>query len=111
METTQAIATPDPPGSPHIEVTPGVCGGSPRIAGTRVRVQDVVVWHERMNWSADEICTRHPQVTLADVYAALAYYHDHKSLIDQQMEAGRQKAEALQAAHPSKLPGKMPSGQ
>src|SRR5262245_13350205 len=111
METTHAIATPREPESSHIEVTPGICGGSPRIAGTRIRVQDVVVWHERLQWSADEICTRHPQVTLADVYAALAYYHDHRAQIDQQMEEGRRQAEALRAATPSKLPGKMPSGQ
>jgi len=33
--------------SKHIEVTPGVCGGRSRIAGHRIRVQDVVVWHEQ----------------------------------------------------------------
>ncbi|MEK7732296.1 MAG: DUF433 domain-containing protein, partial [Planctomycetota bacterium] len=30
----------------HIEATPGVCGGRPRIAGHRIRVQDIAVWHE-----------------------------------------------------------------
>ena len=29
----------------HIEMTPGVCGGRPRIAGHRIRVQDIVIWH------------------------------------------------------------------
>ncbi|HEX4652394.1 MAG TPA: DUF433 domain-containing protein, partial [Granulicella sp.] len=70
----------------HIELTPGTCGGKPRVAGSRIRVQDVVVWHERMGLSADEIVTRYPRLSLADVYAALAYYHDHREEIDSQME-------------------------
>jgi hypothetical protein len=31
----------------HIEATPGVLGGKPRIAGHRIRVMDIVVWHEK----------------------------------------------------------------
>ena len=42
----------------HIEATPGTCGGKPRIAGTRIRVQDVYVWHELQGLSADEIVDR-----------------------------------------------------
>jgi uncharacterized protein (DUF433 family) len=61
----------------HIEKTPGVCGGKPRVAGTRIRVQDIYVWHELRGQSPDEIVTRFPQLTLADVHAALAYYWDH----------------------------------
>lgn len=88
-----------------------MCGGKPRIAGTRICVQDVVVWHERLNWSADEICSRHPQVTLADVYAALAYYHDHRAVIDRHMEEGRKRVDELRAKHVSKLPGKLPTAE
>lgn len=66
----------------HIESTPGTCGGKPRIAGTRICVQDVVFWTEEGR-SPDEIVGSFPHVTLADVYAALAYYHDNRSLIDQ----------------------------
>lgn len=61
----------------HIETTPGVAGGKPRIAGHRITVQDIVVRHERMGRSADEICAEY-DLTLADVYAALAYYFDHR---------------------------------
>lgn len=69
----------------HIEITPGICGGKPRIAGHRIRVQDVVIWHERMGLSPDEIVSQYPGITLADVYAALAYYHDHLQEIRQQI--------------------------
>jgi uncharacterized protein (DUF433 family) len=65
----------------HIEITPGTCGGKPRIAGHRIRVQDIVVWTEE-GQSADEIVADFLQLGLADVYAALAYYHDHRVQID-----------------------------
>lgn len=67
--------------SQHIEITPGICGGKPRIAGHRIKVQDIVIWHERMGMSPDEIIYHHPSITLADVYAALTYYHDHQEEI------------------------------
>lgn len=111
MQTPTVKPLPNPPASSHIEVAAGVCGGRPCIRGTRIRVQDVVVWHERLNWSADEICSKHPQVTLADVYAALTYYHDHRAEIDRQMEEGRERVEQLRVQHPSKIPGKLATGQ
>jgi uncharacterized protein (DUF433 family) len=68
----------------HVEITPGVCGGRPRIAGHRIRVQDIVIWTEQ-GLSPDEIVDRFPQLSLADVHAALAYYHDHREDVDQQI--------------------------
>ncbi len=65
----------------HIETTPGVCGGRPRVANTRIRVQDIVVWTEEGS-SPDEIVAGYPHLSLADVHAALAYYHDHREEID-----------------------------
>lgn len=70
-----------------IESQPGVCGGKPCIVGTRIRVQDVFVWHELQGQSADEIVSRFPQLTMADVYAALSYYWDHRDEIQRDMQA------------------------
>jgi len=86
----------------HIEVTPGVAGGKPRIAGHRITVQNVVVWHERLGMSADEIATEYG-VTLADVFAALAYYHDHREEIEQAIQDDAEVVTALRARTPSKL--------
>jgi uncharacterized protein (DUF433 family) len=91
----------------HIEITPGTCGGKPRIAGHRIRVQDIVVWHDRMGQSADEIVSDFPQLSLADVYAALAYYHDHRAEIDSQMEADEKLVEEMRRFYPSKLKAKL----
>jgi uncharacterized protein (DUF433 family) len=89
--------------SEHIEITPGICGGKPRIAGHRIRVQDVVVWHESMGMSPDDIVAQYPQLTLADVHAALAYYFDHVEEIREQMESGHQFAEELESKTVSKV--------
>ena len=68
----------------HIEIDPAKCGGKPCIAGTRIRVWDVHVWHNLRGQSPDQIVTDFPQLSLAAVYAALAYYHDHREEIQQQ---------------------------
>ena|SRR5215468_8054332 len=90
----------------HIEITPGIAGGKPRIAGHRITVQDIVVWHERMGRSADEIAAEYG-LTLADVYAALAYYFDHRAEIDRAMEEGTAFAESLRQRTPSKVQEKL----
>jgi uncharacterized protein (DUF433 family) len=87
----------------HIELTPGTCGGKPRIAGTRIRVQDIYVWHELQGQSADEIVSNFPQLSLADVHAALSYYFDHRDEIQRQMQADDAFVEAMKQKYPSKL--------
>ena len=91
----------------HIEITPGVCGGKPRIAGHRIKVQDIAIWHERMGMSPDEIVSNYPSITLSDVYAALAYYHDHLEEIRQQIKEDEQYAQDLQAKTPSLVKQKL----
>ena len=90
----------------HIEATPGVAGGKPRIAGHRITVQDIVLWHERLGLSADEICAEY-DLELADVYAALSYYFDHRSEIDQSIRDGEALVAELRKATPSRLAAKL----
>jgi uncharacterized protein (DUF433 family) len=80
----------------HIEQTPGVRSGKPRIRGTRVTVSDVVLWTEQ-GMSADQIVSEFPQLGLADVYAALAYYHDNQNAIDREIQQSREFAEQLRS--------------
>ena len=87
--------------SEHIEITPDVCGGRPRIAGHRITVQNIVLCHERGGMSPDEIASTYPGVTIADVYAALAYFHDHRDEIRARIEADEQFAEQLRPQCPS----------
>jgi len=94
----------------HIEATPGIAGGKPRIAGHRITVQDVAIWHERMGKSVDEIATEY-DLTLADVYAALAYYFENREEIDRTIAEGAAFAEALRQRTPSKLTRKLEQGE
>jgi uncharacterized protein (DUF433 family) len=93
----------DPIIAKHLESSPGVCGGRPRIAGTRIRVQDIVIWHERVGYAPEEIVSHYPQLTLADVYAALTYYHDHRDEIERYIQEGEELGTTLQRQIPSKL--------
>lgn len=86
----------------HIDVTPGVAGGKPRIAGHRITVQNIVIWHERLGLSADEIATEYG-LSLADVYAALAYYYDHREEIDRTVREDEEFIAQLRRDTPSIL--------
>ena len=68
----------------HIESIPNKCGGKPCISGTRIRVWDIHVWHNLRGQSPEQIIADFPQLSLADVHAALAYYFDHREEIQRQ---------------------------
>jgi uncharacterized protein (DUF433 family) len=91
----------------HIVKTPGVMGGKPRIDGHRIRVSDIVVWHEKRGWSPDEIVDQFPGLTLADVYAALTYYFDHHAEIEDEFAREGNLVEKFKARYPSKLQRKL----
>ena len=90
----------------HIEITPGTAGGKPRIAGHRITVQNIMFWHERMSLSADEIASEYG-LSLGDVYAALAYYYDHREEIDQRTREDEEFVEELRKHTPSVLREKL----
>ena len=88
--------------SGHITITPGVAGGKPRIAGRRITVQNIMVWHERLGMSADEIASEY-DLSLADVYAALAYYFDHREEIARTLAEDEAFVAEMRASTPSRL--------
>ena len=89
----------------HIEVSPGICSGQPRVAGHRITVRQIVVWHDRMGQSVDEIATQHG-LTISDVYAALAFYFDHREDVDAAAEADAKLVSELRLSMVSKLEAK-----
>ena len=80
----------------HIETNANVCGGKPCVKGTRIRVWDIHVWHDLGGQSPEEIVALYPQLTVADVYAAIAYYLDHQTAIDQQANEDRAAADKIE---------------
>ena len=79
----------------HIAVTVGVVGGKPHIVGHRISVRDIVIWHEQMGRSVDEISSDY-DLELAEIYAALAYYFDNREDIDQSIAESRAFEATLQ---------------
>ena len=91
------------PTSERITKTAGVCGGRACIAGHRVRVLDIVIWHEQQGLTPDEIVSQLPSITLADVHAALAYYYDHREAIQDEIRVEREEAEESRRSNTSLL--------
>jgi uncharacterized protein (DUF433 family) len=90
----------------HIEITPDVRGGKPRIAGTRLAVADIALLHLRLGQTVEEIAGKY-DLTLADVHAAMAYYYDHRKEIEQSIEDDAAYAEAFRRNNPSLLQAKL----
>lgn len=92
----------------RIVSTPGTCGGRPRIDGHRITVEDVATWHERMGMNPAEIVEAYPSISLSDVHAALAYYHENRERIDAAIIKGEQFVQEMKAkAPPSPLRQKL----
>ncbi len=69
-------------------------GHKPRIAGRRITVQQIAIFYELHGWNVEKIAEQF-RLTLSQVHAALAYYYDHKSEIDEAIEADRELAASL----------------
>jgi uncharacterized protein (DUF433 family) len=64
--------------------------GRPLIAGTRMKVIAIVMHHMK-GLSADQIQEGYPNLSMSQIYSALAYYYDHKAELD--AEIARQAGE------------------
>lgn len=56
--------------------------GVPYIAGTTMKVVELVVEQQAYGWSPEEMRFQHPYLTLGQVHSALAYYWDHREDLD-----------------------------
>lgn len=77
-----------------ISTNPKVRNGRPCIAGTTIEVSTIALAKIMQMQTPDEIASDYG-LTLAQVYAALAYYYDHKTEIDEQIAAQNAIADAF----------------
>src|SRR6266851_4370470 len=78
--------------------------GRPWIDDTNVKVIEVALGHLAYGWNAETIQENHPHLSLAQVYAALAWYYDHQVEMDAEIERQDERIRALRAASkPSSL--------
>jgi uncharacterized protein (DUF433 family) len=90
----------------HISKTPGVCGGKACIAGHRIRVLDIAIYHD-MGKTPAEMIDMFPSITEADVHAAIAYYLDNREEIQGDLRREHEMGEKLRQKFPSKLKQKL----
>ena len=77
-----------------ISTDPQIRNGRPCIAGTSIEVTAVVIAKVVHGMEADEIAADY-ELSLSQVYAALAYYYENKQAIDASMSERRQLAQKM----------------
>ncbi len=78
-----------------IITSPDIRGERPCIAGTGVTVQRVVSWY-KLGFSPEDIAAEIEHLTLAQIYAALTYYHANRDKIEAQLAADDKEAARLE---------------
>ena len=78
---------------PYIEFI----GEVPVIGRTRIKLRHIAAEHVHWLWEAPQIQRRHPDLSLAQIHSALAYYYDHQHEIDKELARDDQLADELQA--------------
>lgn len=73
------------------------------IRGTRMKIQHIAIDSVTWKMTPEEIQEAYPHLSLAQIYAALAYYHDHKEQVDAEIAESVRYAEAMRAQYPNPL--------
>jgi uncharacterized protein (DUF433 family) len=67
------------------------------IDQTKVKVMEVVLDKLAHGSSPEEMHFQYPHLSLSQIYAALAYYHDHQKEMDVEIERGAHEYERLKS--------------
>ncbi|MGH9935639.1 MAG: DUF433 domain-containing protein [Blastocatellia bacterium] len=74
-----------------------------RVGDTRVRL-DTVITAWKQGDSPEQIVENFDVLDLADVYAVISYYLNHRAEVEKYLEANRQEAERLRAENERRSP-------
>jgi uncharacterized protein (DUF433 family) len=80
--------------------SPDFRGGRPCVVGTGVTVMRLAGWH-KLGYTPEEIA-RKTGLNLAQIHAALAYYHANQATIDAELENEAAEYDRLAQEHQSK---------
>lgn len=72
----------------------------PIIFGTTMKVTELVLAQTAYGWSAEELHIQFPDLTLGQIYSALAYYWDHREELDSDIEKRVEKVNRIQNETP-----------
>src|ERR1700724_2832623 len=79
-----------------IDRDPGIRGGRPKIAGTGLTVSRIAGWY-KVGMTPEAIALEYAHLTLAQVHAALAYYHVNRDEIE--ADLAQEETAGLQLEH------------
>jgi uncharacterized protein (DUF433 family) len=65
----------------------------PIIVGSNMKVVELVMAQSAHGWSPEELHFQHPYLSLGQIHSALAYYWDHKTELDEDIDRRRQYAQ------------------
>ncbi len=83
----------------------------PSIAGTTMKVVELVVEQQAYGWSPEELHFQHPYLTLGQIHSALAYYWDHREELDRDIRRRLERVDGLRSENqPSELVERLDSG-
>ncbi len=78
----------------HIAITDD---GTAVIEGTRFKVKHLALDKTAYGLAPEEMQAQHPQLTLGQIYSALAFYEDHRAMVDAEIRRDLEAADVLQA--------------
>ena len=78
-----------------LDRNPKIRGGRPKIAGTGIAVKRIVIFYQS-GLTPEEIAREYPHINLAQVHAALAYYHANREEIDLEIAEERAVFDAIE---------------
>jgi uncharacterized protein (DUF433 family) len=80
----------------------------PIVEGTKIKVIELVLDKMAYGWSPEELQYQHPQLTLGQVYSALAYYADNQEELDKEIEKQLRHVDQMRkSAKPTPLKEKL----
>src|SRR5947209_214172 len=87
--------------APHVRLDQN---GRAWIDDTNTKVIEVVLDHLAYGWNAETIHENHPHLSLVQVYSALAWYYDHQTQMDSEIDAQDERIRKLRkSSAPSDL--------
>jgi uncharacterized protein (DUF433 family) len=89
-----------------IAITSDVRQGRPCIAGTKITVHRIAIWYKQ-GYTPEQIADEYEHLNLAQVYAALTYYHANQAEIETELLAENSEIEQLEQKHQQTTPVKV----
>lgn len=76
---------------------------APEIAGTTMKVVELVVEQRAYRWSSEELHFQHPYLTLGQIHSAPAHYGDHSEELDLDIQRRIERVEELRGRKGDKV--------